>query len=351
MFLNYIHRFRGIAILFIVTGHCTRFFDWGNSPQMERICKVAFLNGTVLFVFIAGFLFQHLSHKYTYKQYLITKLKHIILPYIFISIPIIIYLVFIEKLGHWAYPDLNEKSYLFQITWFYITGKHLAPLWFIPMISIFYLLYPLFIAIDNNVKAYFYIIPIFIAVSALIHRPPAEINVFHTSVYFFSVYLLGMFCSRFRSYFLTVIDKLMLLLLFLFATLFVAEILFHESVGIIYVKRMFFHDKEFLDINLFQKLILCGLLVNVLYKYEKFFNRFLSDKILTNLAGLSFGIYFLHYYFLELHFKTKRIFHYEFSGNIIMLLVSTSVVCMICIIILKTVKRFAGHRSRYVIGC
>jgi peptidoglycan/LPS O-acetylase OafA/YrhL len=60
-FLPYIHNFRGIAILYIVAFHCHSSFGWGYHDLEKRIWNSLVVYGTVLFVFIAGFLFQHLN--------------------------------------------------------------------------------------------------------------------------------------------------------------------------------------------------------------------------------------------------------------------------------------------------
>jgi len=64
MFLGYIHSFRALAIFFIVAGHSIDIFMWSIDSELERFLKIFFSNGTALFVFIAGYLFQHLSVKY-----------------------------------------------------------------------------------------------------------------------------------------------------------------------------------------------------------------------------------------------------------------------------------------------
>ena len=66
--LNYINVFRGLAILLIVAGHTMQFGTkgtWINDTAFEILT-----GGTALFIFISGFLFQHLSDKFEYKTYL-----------------------------------------------------------------------------------------------------------------------------------------------------------------------------------------------------------------------------------------------------------------------------------------
>ena len=351
MFLNYIHYFRGIAIVFIISGHCIRFFNWEKNPIMEKAFKAFLLNGTVMFVFIAGFLFQHLYYRYTYKQYLLNKFKNIIIPYIFISALMIFYLVFIEKQGHWAYPNLHKEPYYFQIVWFYLTGNHLAPLWFIPMITVFYLLYPIFVLIDRNVNAYYFILPVAITISILVHRPPSEANLIHVSLHFFSVYLLGMWFSHFKERIFPMVEKISYFLIATTVILLLIEIRFYEHTGVIYAQKMFFHNKELININFFQKLSLSFLGIYFLRKHEHFFNAFWGTNLLKDLATLSFGIYFIHYYFLDLLLRTRYIFHYELAGNMIYLMVLIFSIGFVCVVSLKLSKLILGNKSRYIIGC
>ena len=68
--LNYINVFRGLAILLIVAGHTMQFGEIGSLTQ--KLSVEIFAGGTALFIFISGFLFQHLSGKYEFKNYLDT---------------------------------------------------------------------------------------------------------------------------------------------------------------------------------------------------------------------------------------------------------------------------------------
>src|SRR5687767_9365862 len=75
-FLPYIHNLRGLAILFVVGVHAGGYVtDWQSHPEVNRFLHAIFDpsegNGTVLFLFIGGFLFQHLTHnQFDFKKYL-----------------------------------------------------------------------------------------------------------------------------------------------------------------------------------------------------------------------------------------------------------------------------------------
>ena len=87
-FLSYIHSFRAIAIIAVVGTHVLGDIAWGgNSVIFQRIITTLVQNATILFVFISGFLFQHTVGHFRYGEYLIRKLKNIIIPYLIVSIP------------------------------------------------------------------------------------------------------------------------------------------------------------------------------------------------------------------------------------------------------------------------
>ena len=87
---------------------------------------------------------------------MISKLKNVISPYILISIPGIYFSVFIQQRGI-VWDGFYDYPIWEQIFYFYITGLHVTALWFIPMISLFYLVSPLLVKLDRNKKIYYLI--------------------------------------------------------------------------------------------------------------------------------------------------------------------------------------------------
>ena len=102
-FLHYIHYFRGIAILFIVGLHACISLKWGEAILQRKLAWVLFNNGTILFVFISGYLFYHLSKdKFDYFEYLKKKFLYVIFPYLIVSVPALIDKFYFDKMGdHW----------------------------------------------------------------------------------------------------------------------------------------------------------------------------------------------------------------------------------------------------------
>lgn len=83
-FIRYIHHFRGVAIIYVVAAHI--LVKWPENSIVSRAMDVVWQNSTILFLFIAGYLFQHLSDKFEYKDYLIKKFQNVICPYLILSI-------------------------------------------------------------------------------------------------------------------------------------------------------------------------------------------------------------------------------------------------------------------------
>ena len=86
IFLNYINALRAVAIFFIVALHTVLAFSWDNTLKQREIVYILFGNGTAIFMFISGYLFQHLSFKFDTKRYYLSKLKYVLLPYFVISL-------------------------------------------------------------------------------------------------------------------------------------------------------------------------------------------------------------------------------------------------------------------------
>ena len=103
-FLRYVHNFRGLAILMIVAGHIAGLLTFVAHPGLNAAIQSLTINGSVYFVFIAGFLFQFLSRKYQYNRYLEKKVKNVILPYVLVSIPAILLCIWRDQP---YYPDVG----------------------------------------------------------------------------------------------------------------------------------------------------------------------------------------------------------------------------------------------------
>ena len=344
-FLNYIHSFRAIAILIIVGVHCLDFLTWTEEKQTTRnFLDDIFANGSLVFVFIAGFLFQHLSPKFAYVAYLKKKISNVILPYALLSIPAIYYSGFYHK------PTTGEQSASFILKmriiarYYLVGGAHVNyPYWFIPMIALFYLAAPVFMQFIKHPKLYF-LLGILIPISILVHRPPwPHLNPVHNAIYFCSAYMLGMVCSQFKERVFNFINSHLPLFIGLYILSFSMYYIFAEH-GLHTAMSMFSHEHGYIDFPYIEKAIFSFVLLVLLQKYSHFL-----PSIFKYIADISFSIYFFHIYVLICisHFIRGSLLGYGnwFSWCVLFVLTIVSSCC-----ITWFNKKILGKKSRFVIG-
>jgi len=339
MYLNHIHNFRSFAICGIIAAHALHNFDWSSSQLTFDFFDSLFNESSIWFFFIAGFLFQYLSPKYNYKDYIIKKIKFVILPYILISIPALI----ASEL--WVRQEVPDAFYLFPV-WkqtliFLLTGKHLAPFWFVPTISLFYLLAPLFIKLDKLKWPYLFL-PLFMLLSAYLGRDgllqltgiSGYFSPISKAVYLFSVYCFGILCSRYHNRILNVMSGYHVVLSILAAIMLFSQVYWHGEQ--VYFQFLF-------------KIITCLLWVYYLYRID---SR-IGNKI-SYLGTISFGIFFIHGYLLSgfkiFYFNVLDI-SYLPEGNILIYFLLVFTTAALCSLILFLARLGLGRKSRMVVGC
>jgi len=333
-FLRYIHNFRGIAILFVVGGHAYLTLSWKAGSPSQKFFDAFWQNGSVLFVFIAGFLFQHLSWKFEYKKYLQSKLSNVLIPYLIISAPEIIYRLYTNKFMDFSVtenPDILHWSLLHKLSYMLFQGAHLPQLWFVPMIFLFYLIAPILIYMDRHPKLYWTLI-LTVVISILVERRPFS-NIPKMFVHFFSVYQFGMFISHYKNKFLEVAKKYWILLSVLTVLFFSLTMIYYssEAYPLSYIHKMFF----------------CMFFLYWGWRLDKYLPKFLGY-----LAEISFGIFFIHYYFNIAYYTLAQ--HYFPSAKIGNPL--TWMLCMIFVILgsmafIELIKKVFPQYHRNIIGC
>jgi peptidoglycan/LPS O-acetylase OafA/YrhL len=344
MFLAYINSFRAVAIVFIVAGHCIPLFEWERTRWQDKLITSLISNGTVFFVFIAGFLFQHLSHKFKSRRYLKTKFQNVLLPYLIVSLPVIM----ARALGQRGIFDPTHSHHwptvAQNVAWSLLTGNSQWQLWFIPMIVVFYVLAPPLLWIDRDGRFY-YLLPILLAAAVCVHRPSDSDHIWHSCAYFLPVYLYGMWFSRHRDRVMAWHDRWLPALLILVMGLVWLEVGYLHRAGFIRSAAMFSTENGIVDTNALQKLLLCGAVLSILRRFGK-----VLDHKLNFLAHLSFGIYFLHMYFIKayLHFVTRFVPHVA-SVWLYCVTVATVLVLSVCCLCLA--KLVLGRHSRSLVGC
>jgi probable poly-beta-1,6-N-acetyl-D-glucosamine export protein len=342
--LTHIQIFRSLAITFIVAFHSLGWFKWNEHPNLINFLLDLFGNGTVLFVFIAGYLFRYLSSKFTIKTYLFNKIKNVIIPYLLVSIPAIWYSAFHQEITM-KYPDLIGASKPYIVFWLYIKGgAHTNyALWFIPMIAILYAMCPIFMLFFKRPRLY-YVLLIAIPISILGHRPPfPSLNTIHSAVYFASIYLIGMFACEHRERIEGIIVGHLRYIILLFAAFLVLQYMLSDHHGNYHAKRIFSFDEGIVDWMYLQKIILCFALLGVSKKYLT-----PHCKRMLFLADASFFIFFNHIYFFRF---CKAIVNWKtFEGDILKWAILCLSAILFCTLLAKMGQFAFGKYSRILIG-
>jgi len=300
--LNYIHIFRAIAIIIIVLGHSV-----DTSHEIMGILVNIFIQGgTVLFVFISGFLFQYLSDNFSYPTYLKKKFFNVILPYLLTSVIGITWVFLFAK--HNPFVSINK---IVQVGMFLTTGYvHNLPTWYIPMTSILFLSAAVLLKLEkkivfNKYSLLFFILPVLICVSCFlpsfkrivfaneeimsawqVYAGYLEKILFDT-VSLFPIYILGMFFAKYRQKYIKILYQKRVLIW----TMFIGG-----SIILFFLTYYHFLPAKLLFTNVMMILLILG----YLWHYdEKIKEHEYINKYLGIIADYSFAIFFFHFYFIR----------------------------------------------------
>jgi surface polysaccharide O-acyltransferase-like enzyme len=342
-----IHRLRGVAILFVVATHCVTFFTWAQHPAMLAVAKDLFDDSTVIFIFISGFLFEHTSSRYSYPRFLKTKLLHVLVPYLLLAIPGIVYVLMRAQPATLEHLGLAHASLLERVAYLYVYGGAQInyALWFVPVICIYYLLSPLLVALARQPRGYAVLL-VLVPVSVLMHRPSySHGHNLGLALYFLSAFVLGMFCSARRERIVPWLDRHLGVCLVAAGTVFAAHLLLSHHHGK-YMAADELHgvDAEGLVDWIFLQKVLMTLALWALVR------RLHVPQLrwLEGLAQVSFSVFFLHVYVI---FAVEAVTHFraqEVSAGAIVLLMALAVGLPWAIA--AVIRRAVPQWSRLLIG-
>ena len=339
--------FRGIAILFIVARHC--YGTWAINSFGEKLLVALISEGTVLFVFISGFLFHHVFYKkFYYKDFLKKKAKNVLLPYLFLSALGLIYYAYspdsLPFSKHLGIDEPESWMQYFEIAAIYLwTGRTAIAYWFIPVILIIFTMSPFFIRyIKLSTKKRIYLILILLVISVYIGRPDKNLSPFHSFLYYIPVYMLGITCSINREAVMDFIKDKSMILGLIVLLLSIIQVIFF---GILSIPAEIEIGVDELKIDLVQKIIMCFFLLSILQKYEHS-----NLPGLKFLASTSFAIYFIHPWVLLVFVNSGMREYLDFLPGMVVFLITIPLVIISCLLIAYVFKRVLKENSRHFIG-
>lgn len=337
-FQQHIHVFRGVAIILIVCAHTVPSLDWSANPLTGRIIDGIANESSIFFFFIAGYLFQHLSARFSFGNYLNQKFKTVIIPYLILSVPaLVIFTALVQRESMW--PWFYSLPIWQQVALFLLTGKHLAPLWFVPTIVLFYLIAPLLLWIDRRrPRLYRLILPLFL-LSIYLGRdgPHGPLD---KAIYLLPIYVLGMAFSHYQLQAEELVRKFWLPL---------------AIISITGLCGFVFNWPDPPHYLMLMKAPMALLMTIALLDWHHLFG-----KRLDYIAHVSFGIFFIHAYFISaLKVATVYLLHgriyagdgaADLPGTLPAFLAYALGVLLISVIFIRLAQRVFGKNSRMIIG-
>ncbi len=319
---------RGLAILLVIFAHAVSTVS--DNGIVMNIFRSLSGNSTVLFVMIAGFLFHEMSHNFNFGEYIVNKIKFVLLPYIIMSIPAaLLYMTGVKTDHNWMDVQwLQSLSLAKQYLYLMVTGAHLGPLWFIPMVMIFYIISPVLIYLQQKPYGLHIAFAITLVCAVIIGRPLLNDDTLQAFVYMLPAYIFGVILAKYdfvnkydikHSLFFITLSTLLIVIM---------DVLFKVGSG-----------NDLLIRIVFSVTVFCCC-IQFLNKHNKWINLF---------ARLSFYLFFIHGYFIA---AFRIIFSKLPDTDVSFLLVfiaffGTIILSLATYVALKT---FLGKRSKILIG-
>jgi membrane-bound acyltransferase YfiQ involved in biofilm formation len=350
-FLRHIHHFRGIAILLVVishvivvpvaTGRNTGVYYW-----LYRLTT----NVTVFFVLISGFLFQYI-HDHRGRGYWATlgkKLRNIYLPMLIMSLPAL--LIFT-----WPALDALELDsvgkQVGRVAYRLALGQYLRPFWYIPFIMTMFVISPLLLKL---IKLRGAIMIIILWAAGSVYCFPRSAGQLPSEIFYFApLFTLGAWMSyhydslgpklgrHWWVYGIVAVGAMVLL---------GGAIPFHAPERVMVLNVIPVNIRAAAGIP---SILGCVFKTSLALAFWGFLRRFEETPmpILDRFATYSFGIYFVHSYFLALGIQyASRLLPAGYTGGLVALLAYCIAVPICCLWISMLIKLIFRRYARYIAG-
>lgn len=328
---------RGLSILFVMLSHISSYHALG---PLGAYLSFFFGDATTWFVFISGYLFTRIEgQRFDYKRYLSKKVRFVLTPYLILSVPAIAAGL---HFGRHHILGLDVATY---IPWsILVGGSVIVPMWFIPMIVIFFLLSPLFHRIGSSSHKNA-LLAVSLGASLFTTRPVDNLNPLLQFLHFTGFYVLGIsFAARDgmvgtikswpRGPTLTIWVALVLFAVSSAWFLFQGgerPLGFFDGLGQ-------FNNSEFGKVTLFLALF---------FLFDRYLNS--ETAFLGRMAEISFGLFFIHGFYMAIFVKFLQILPELHQAAVFCIEVAMVVGGSFATVLFA--KRVFGNRSRYVVGC
>ncbi|EZP41384.1 acyltransferase family protein [Janthinobacterium lividum] len=329
-----LENFRGVAIIFVMFSHIASIQQMGKFGDFYYYI---FADATNWFVFISGYLFYYLEvNKFNYMNYLSKKAMYVVLPYLILSVLPIAFWIYSSQ--HILYGLTPMKFVLWSLL---SGGIAVAPMWFIPMIALFFLMTPIF-RILSKTKLIYVLTAGALIFSMFSSRTVHNTNPLLSFLHFLGVYVLGIIAAK-DAYIIDGLKestkaKIISISLVIF---FVLGFLFP---GFKSLPPSFFSGLGIFNYIMAGKL---ALLIAIFLLFERFMQH--KNNTLGYFAKISFGLFFIHGIMEAIFRRGAR--DIDFGSPVLRFSAEVGVVVFVSIAVVFVLKKILKKWSRYVIGC
>lgn len=343
--VTYIHYFRGLAITFIVAVHTL----WPSTSPRENtfalpidwLRELVFHNSTIFFVFISGFLFQHLSDRFNARTFFTKKLMYVACPYVVMSLAGLLVgeLLAYLRTGAFSWPSATGLSQFLKML---ALGTASFQYWYIPFIMLVFAASPLLLRIPGRL-----FVPMSLGLLLLPFCFPRSGASFHFNMffYFFPIYVFGMAFRRQHEQFLGWVERHARQLAYGFLAC-TAAIYGHHTLTA--QSNHLYNYYIFSGLFYVQKMLLLLLCIRLLQRLQQARLDFLGT-----LADFSFAIYFIHVYvddILRYFLVTYTPEDYFISDPYLESATFFALALVVSLGVAMAVKAALGRNSRLIIG-
>lgn len=332
--------FRAVAILFVLISHADHVLDIG---QAGYYLNFLFADATAWFVFISGYFFYLIeANRFRYGDFLLKKFKFLVLPYLFLST-----IAMSIGLGMFEQNESLGLTLPSYILWALIVGGNIiGPLWFMPMIMLFFLFSPVFYYVSQH-RGLVLMVLASVLISCVTFRPYNNSNPLLAMLHFMGFFWLGVVVAKYHQPIQTWMAQgwRRVSLVLLGSVIFILSAILELTSET--MMKMGFWDN--IGVPNFYQIGKLGLLLVIFVLFFRYLNY--RVRLLSYLASISFGLFFLHgfglwlYDWLAPRFPDVFIDH---NGTAIMQIGFIFIFSWLIILIVQTLLK---EKSRYVIGC
>lgn len=242
---------------------------------------------------------------------------------------------------------IGQSNPVIQVGYMLLTGKHFGPFWFIPMVSLIYLLAPLLLYMDRSPWFYRYGFPLLFLAGLFSYRFGHNSSVFESLWYFLPVYSFGMWASYYQKGITERGYALLIPLLILYGVITYLEITDTLAIGKTYAYGESMKANAYLfNFGKLKASALCIILLVALHKLQH-----VKVPLWGALASYSFGVFFVHLYVIRVLEIVLSKLNVAITFNSLLYLIHIGVTVLVCLAIVKFVKFVTKQNSRYFIGC